>query len=200
MPSDGSVTHWLEKLRAGDQVAAHQLWDRYFHRLVGLARVKLRGGAGRADDAEDVVLSAIASFCHRAGQGQFPQLLDPDGLWPLLAILTARKAANLMRDEQRLKRGGGKARAPGAADPDDKGAALAQFLSREPTAEMAAQLAEEYRRLLNRLGDAELEAIAVARMEGYSVKEVAERFGYVERSVKRKLKLIRDIWEGEVPS
>jgi hypothetical protein len=29
---------------------------------------------------------------------------------------------------------------------------------------------------------------------------LAERFGYVERSVKRKLKLIRDIWEGEVQS
>jgi DNA-directed RNA polymerase specialized sigma24 family protein len=200
MASDGSITHWLEKLRAGDEVAVHHLWERYFHRLVGLARVKLRGGAGRAADAEDVVLSAIASFCRRAGKGQFPQLLDPDGLWPLLAVLTARKAARLVRDERRLKRGGGKAPVPGAADPDEEGSALAQFLSREPTAEMAAQLAEEYRRLLQRLGDAGLEAIAVARMEGYSVKEVAERFGYAERSVKRKLKLIRGIWEGEVQS
>jgi hypothetical protein len=30
--------------------------------------------------------------------------------------------------------------------------------------------------------------------------QVAERFGYAERSVKRKLKLIRGIWEGEVQS
>jgi DNA-directed RNA polymerase specialized sigma24 family protein len=200
MPSDGSITHWLEKLRAGDPAAAQQLWERYFRRLVALARKKLQGAPRRAADEEDVALSAFDGFCRCAEQGRFPDLVDRESLWPLLAVLTARKAANLVRDERRLKRGGGKARATGAADRDDEGAALAQFLSREPTAEMAAELAEEYRRLLNRLGDAELEAIAVARMEGYSVKEVAERFGYVERSVKRKLKLIRDIWEGEVQS
>jgi len=54
----------------------------------------------------------------------------------------ARKAAHLVRYEGRLKHGGGKAPVPGAADPDEEEAALAQFLSREPTAEMAAQLAE----------------------------------------------------------
>ena len=165
MSSDDLSTHWLERLREGDQAAARQLWERYFHRLVGLARVKLRGGAGRADDAEDVVLSALASFCDRAGKGQFPQLLDSDGLWPLLAVITARKAARFKRDERRLRRGGGKAPVPGAADPDEEEAALAQFLSREPTAEMATELAEEYRRLLQRLGDPGLEAIAVARMD-----------------------------------
>jgi DNA-directed RNA polymerase specialized sigma24 family protein len=189
MPA-GSITHWLEKLQAGDHAAAQQLWERYFHRLVGLARVKLRGTPLRAADEEDVALSAFGSFCRDAGDGRFPELLDRESLWRLLAVITARKAAHLQRDQTRQKRGGG-------GTPDDD-AALEQLLSREPTAEMAAQMAEEYQRLLHRLGDAELEAIAVARMEGHTVEEVAERFGYAPRSIKRKLQMIRGIWEGEI--
>jgi hypothetical protein len=37
----GSVTHWIQELRAGDPIAAQKLWERYFRRLVGLARQKL---------------------------------------------------------------------------------------------------------------------------------------------------------------
>jgi hypothetical protein len=36
-------------------------------------------------------------------------------------------------------------------------------------------------------------------MEGYPVEEVAGRLGCAPRSVKRKLALIRTIWEKETP-
>jgi len=58
MSSDGSVTGWLGRLVAGDPSAAQQLWQRYFHRLVGLARQKLRDTPRRVADEEDVALSA----------------------------------------------------------------------------------------------------------------------------------------------
>ena len=51
---------------------------------------------------------------------------------------------------------------------------------------------------LARLPDRELEAVAVWRMEGYSVEEVADKLGCAPRSVKRKLRLIRSIWKKEV--
>jgi hypothetical protein len=38
------------------------------------------------------------------------------------------------------------------------------------------------------------------RMEGYSVEEVAAKLGCAPRSVKRKLALIRTVWEKETPS
>ena len=63
---------------------------------------------------------------------------------------------------------------------------------------VAAQVAEESRRLLGRLGSAELESVAVWRLEGYSVEEIAAKLGYAPRSVKRKLRVIRGLWEGEV--
>ena len=109
-------------------------------------------------------------------------------------MMTARKATHLIRDETRQKRGGGAVVIP------DGDAVLEQVLGREPTPELAAQVAEEYRRLLARLGDPELEAVALMRLEGYSVDEIAEKLGYVARSIKRKLQLIRSLWRKDSAS
>ena len=198
MSSHGSVTRWLGRLQAGDPSAAQQLWQRYFQRLVGLARQKLRGAPRRAADEEDVALSAFDSFCRNAEQGRFPQLLDRDGLWRLLVVLTARKAAHQRRDEQRLKRGGGVTTQGQTSTESEEESILDQVLSREPTPEFAAQTAEECQRLLRMLNDRQLEALALARLQGYSVEEIAAQFGYAPRSIKRKLQLVRGIWEKEL--
>ena len=80
MSSPGSVTYWIDRLKAGDPAAARKLWERYFHRLVSLARKKLQNTPRRAVDEEDVAQSAFASFWRRAQQGQFPQLEDRNEL------------------------------------------------------------------------------------------------------------------------
>ncbi len=190
MPSKGSVTCLRAPAQAGDPAAVQQLWERYFLRLVGLARKKLNGAAPGRGDPEDVALSAFASFWRNAERGRFPLLADRDGLWRLLVTITARKAAHLLRDERHEPQAKGGEAGPG----------LEQLLSREPTPELAAQMAERYRRLLDSLGHRDLESVAVWRMEGDTVEEIAARLGCVPRTVKRKLKLIRGIWEGEVGS
>jgi DNA-directed RNA polymerase specialized sigma24 family protein len=194
MSTDGSVTRWLRLLQAGDPAAAQHLWERYFGRLVGLARKKLQGAPRRVADEEDVALSAFDTFCRNAERGRFPHLLDRDSLWRLLVVITVRKAAHLRRHHGRQKRGG----AAVAGPPPGAEACLASVLGREPDPAFAAQLAEEYQRLLHCLGDAELRAVAVARMQGDSIEEIAARLGYVPRSIKRKLQLIREVWEKEI--
>jgi hypothetical protein len=74
MASEGSISHCLSMLKAGDHAAAQLLWERYFLQLVGLARSRLRGSARRAADEEDVALSVFDSFYQRAMRGQFPRL------------------------------------------------------------------------------------------------------------------------------
>jgi DNA-directed RNA polymerase specialized sigma24 family protein len=197
MASEGSVTRFLALVRAGDPTGAEQLWQRYFRRLVGLARKKLQDAPRRLADEEDVALSAFDSFCRNAEQGRFPQLFDRDGLWRLLVVFTARKASHLLRDEGRQKRGGGTVHAEETDQESDEESVLEQVLSREPTPEMAAEVAEECRRLLAALGDPRLEEIALWRMEGFTVEEIAEKVGWVGRSVRRKLQMIRGIWEKE---
>jgi DNA-directed RNA polymerase specialized sigma24 family protein len=188
MSSPSSVTHWIGRLKAGDHQAAQPLWERYFERLVGLARGKLRGLPRRAADEEDVALSAFDSFCRGAEHGRFPQLRDRHNLWPLLVVITARKALDLRASERRQKRGGGAVRGEAA------GYELEQVIGSEPTPEFAAQVAEECQRLLGRLNDAQLRSVAQWKMEGYGNEEIAAKLGCVTRTVERKLRLIRDIW------
>src|SRR5688500_17519123 len=190
MAPDGSVPAGLGRPQAGDPAAAQQLWERYFHRLVGLARQRLRGASRQVADEEDVALSAFDSFCRNAERGRFPDLADRDGLWRLLAAFTLRKAAHQVRDAARRKRGGG---ATAEAGPG----VLEEVLGREPPPELAAEVAEECDRLLAALGDPDLRRVALLRMDGHSVEEIAGRVGCAPRSVKRKLQLIRTIWERE---
>ena len=198
MSSAGSVTHWIGQLQAGNPAAAQPLWERYFQQLVRLARKKLQGSPRRVADEEDVALSAFDSFCRAAENRRFPLLVDRDSLWRLLVVLTARKALRVRRDERRQKRGGGHVLDENALAMEEPG--LDQVIGSEPTRDFAAQVAEEYRRLLDLLGDTELRSIAVSRMEGYSTEEIAGRLGCAPRTVERKLRRIRSQWSAESPS
>jgi DNA-directed RNA polymerase specialized sigma24 family protein len=196
MSSEGSVTDWIGRLQAGDQTAAQPLWERYFRRLVGLARRQLQGALRGSADEEDVALSAFASFCRAALEGRFPRLADRDDLWRLLFALTLRKAHDLVRDQCRQKRGGSALLGP-PHNPEE--ASPEKVLDREPTPEFAAQVAEECQRLLCRLDDAELRSVALWKMEGYTNEEIAQKLGRSDRTVERKLRLIRKAWEEEAP-
>jgi hypothetical protein len=203
MSSEGSITHWLRLLQAGDHSAARPLWERYFPLLVARARLSLRGVPRRAADEEDVTLSAFDSFCRGAEEGRFPNLEDRHDLWRLLVLLTAGKVARLVRGEFRQKRGGGRVRPE--ADLIGVGAAtgasvLEQVVGEEPTPEFAAQLAEECQQLLGRLGNDELRSIAVWQMEGYTVDEISAKLGHSSRTVARKLRLIRGLLREECPA
>jgi len=188
----GSVTHWLGDLKVGDMAAAQPLWERYFEKLVLLARAKLRrlprSGAGQ--DEEDAALSAFNSFCAGAAEGKFPRLGDREDLWRILVVITARKAMAQANRQGRLKRGGGKI--VDDADANPKGLDL--LAGPEPTPEFAAMVAEEFQRLLDALEDDGLRDVAVRRMEGYTCDEIADRLGCARRTVARRLDLIRKTW------
>ena len=197
MSSEGSVTIWLHQLKAGDRTAVQKLWERYFQRLVHLARTKLRHTPRRAADEEDVALSALNSFCRAAEEDRFPRLEDRSDLWQLLLVITARKAINLIRHERTGKAGGGKVRnlsALASGDADEAGPAFAEMVSREPDPAFAAQMAEECRLLLAKLGSKELQSLAVWKMEGYTNEEIAPKLACAVPTVERRLRLIRKLW------
>ena len=192
MSSAGSDTHWVRLLKTGDADAAQKLWERYFEQLVRLARKKLQGTSRAAASAEDVALSAFDSFCRGAEHGRFPRLDDRHDLWQLLVLITVRKALDAVQYERRKKR-------RPAADPPaaDQELDVEQILGREPSPEFAAQVAEECQARLARLGDPDLQAVAVWKMEGYTNEEIAAKLGCVPRTVERKLRVIRSLWSQE---
>src|SRR5262249_15593419 len=200
----GSVTHWLGALKAGDLAAAQPLWERYFDRLVRLARRQIgaaRRGKAEADE-EDAALSAFDSFCRRAAGGRFPRPGGRDHLRRLLVEITSCKAADQLRRRGRQKRGGGHILSEadlGGSEDAPGGEGLDRLVGREPTPEFAAMVAEQYCRLLDILGDETLRRVAVWRLEGYTGEEIAAKLGCARRTVAFRLVLIRKIWQGEVP-
>ena len=92
-----------------------------------------------------------------------------------------------VRGESRITRGG----------PPWDDAALEQAVGDEPTPAFAAQVAEECRRLLDRLGDDGLRRVAVWKMEGFTNDEIAAKLGRSRRTVTLKLETIRAIWSQE---
>ena len=191
-PVDESPTQWLDGLRHGDSAVPQKLWEAYFAKLVRLARTHLQRSVRRASDEEDVALSAMDSFIRGMEQGRFPDLANRDDLWRLLVTITLNKARHVVRDAGRQKRGGGWQPAEAAGN---DGLALQDIVSREPTPEFAAQFAEEIEHLLAQLENPILVEVATLKMEGYTNDEIAARLNVVERTIERKLKLIREIWE-----
>jgi DNA-directed RNA polymerase specialized sigma24 family protein len=190
MSEHGSVTVWLHWLKVGDRdAAATRLWERYFTRLVRLARDRMRGARLAAADEEDVALNAFDSFLRAAEAGRFRQLDDRDDLWQVLMMLTARKAAGTVERERADKRGGGRV---GTLSGADGGPAAWEPPAGDPDPSEATALADGLRQMLDALGDDELRQVAVWRMEGEGNAEIAARLGRSVSSVERKMKAIRE--------
>jgi DNA-directed RNA polymerase specialized sigma24 family protein len=195
-----SETNWLHLLKLGEQEATRELWERYFHRLLGLARKKLTSGPRRVADEEDVAVSAFHSFCRGAAAEKFTQLEDRSDLWQVLAMITTRKALRQLQRERAEKRGGGDVRgesAFGAGQGNDSGGGIDKFATGGPTPELMAAVDEQFEQLLDRLPENELRKIALAKLEGFTNAEIAGQIGRHERSVERKLQLIRGHWGDE---
>ena len=196
----GDVTKWLDGLTRRDEAAAQALWQHYFEKLLRLARRRLEGLPRREADEEDVVLSAMHSFCQGVAAGRFPQLKDRHDLWKLLVTITAHKALAQFKRQRARKRGSGRVRGQSAflgMDSSTAQAGIERIIGEEPTPAFAAMVVEEYRLMLGSLCDERLRAIAVWKMEGYSNAEIAEKLGCAERTVERKLRLIRSHWAGK---
>jgi RNA polymerase sigma factor (sigma-70 family) len=194
MADSDSAMSWLEALKRGDPVAAQRLWERYFGQLAHWARNRLSRAVCCMADEEDVALSALNSFCRGLQAGRFPQLSDPHNLWSVLVMLTARKVARLVKHETRLKRRNQRTQEGNAAPADID---LVPLVGREPTPDIAAQLAEECQRLHDSLPDDSLRVVMKAKLEGYTLEEIAALQGCTTRTVQRRLATIQALWRRE---
>jgi DNA-directed RNA polymerase specialized sigma24 family protein len=196
--SDSSVRKWIGRLQDGDDLAAQRLWEVFFDRLVHLAQQRLQVKHRKVIDAEDVALSAFNSFCLGVEKQRYPKLNDQHDLWRLLVSITVHKVLHVVRDGNRLKRGGQFRELTGLDQSSDAIAAINQVVGREPSPEFAAEVAEEYSRLNDALDSEELVQLALLKLEGYTNEEIAEKWNRSVRTVERKLNLIRKIWLSEM--
>ncbi len=187
----------LKRVREGDDEAIGELWNGYFQRLVRLAAKRLPSNLKRAGDEEDIALSAFNSFIAGIRRDQFPDLSGPDNLWGLLITLTGRKVNAHLRFQTRQKRGGGAVRGESVfmhEDDSRKSPGIGGVSDQSMTADLNVELEEACNALLDQLPDAQLRQIAVMRMDGFLVDEIADRLGLSKRATERRLQLIRRTW------
>ena len=198
-----SVTQWIADLKAGDAEAADRLFERYFDNLVRLADKRLKGHRQRAADAEDVAQNVFASLVLGAPQGKYPKLAHRHDLWSLLIAMTKHKAADEIKQENREKRGGGKVRGESVfgqkgKDRGSRPLGIIDVLGNDPTPNDCVQYDEHLQLLVARLDESDetckLRQVLAWRLQGFTVREIAEKFDVVRETIERKLKRIRLIW------
>jgi ECF sigma factor len=94
-----AVTKDLQDLRVGSHSATGRIVQRYLGRLQGLVRPRVRwyGRPAISVDEEDVANAALNSVVKRLEQGKYPDIVDHDGLWRMLAKCAVRKAGRLVK-------------------------------------------------------------------------------------------------------
>jgi RNA polymerase sigma factor (sigma-70 family) len=187
-PTESPLPQLLEQLRAGDDRAVSSLWEQYFKRMLFVARKKLGGAQRRVRDEEDIALSAFKSFCLGFKKGRFASTDEDCDLWPLLVTITINKTIDHLRRENRQKR----------SSENEIAASPMDMLSSECAPELQLITDESFEKLLAALdatGDTDLKRLALLKLENHPATELAAELGCTVRTVQRKLKTIREIWQ-----
>lgn len=197
MDDQHNVTRWIAGLKAGDHEEARKLWEEYFHKLVRLVQRKLPTRSRRVFDEEDVALSAFKSFCQGVAEERFPDLSDRGNLWAILVVIATRKTQAWIATQNRQRRGGGKVRGDSvfmSLEAGDDCAGFDAVVGKEPTPAFLAQAGEACAQLLDSLGDDTLRTMAILKMQGFTIEEIAAQTGCTKRAVQRRLEIIRRTW------
>ena len=174
-----SFTEFLARLHSRDDAAAQELFDRFAHQLIGLAHRHIGAGLRHKVDPEDVVQSAYKSFFFRYGAGKV-DVVDWNSLWGLLTLITVRKCAERAAYHRAERRDATReVSLQGASE----GTPWLDPLGREPTPLEAALLNETVEQLLAGL-DEEERPILELSLQGHTTREISERLGRAERTVR----------------
>jgi RNA polymerase sigma-70 factor (ECF subfamily) len=186
MPLDPSFDELLRRLRAGDEDAAREVFQRFARRLIGLARQRLDRLVRTKVEAEDVVQSALKSFFVGYAGGEF-ELGDWNSLLGLLVVITLRKCA---REAKRFRGPHHDVRREVELPADGEEVADWEVFAHEPTPAEAAMLADTVEQLLRDL-EPRARGVLELRMQGYTVPEISAQAGLTEHTVEGVLRKVR---------
>jgi RNA polymerase sigma-70 factor (ECF subfamily) len=166
-------------IRAGDEPAAAELFERYAARTLGLARTQMADRLRRKYEPEDILQSVFKSIFRGIRTGAY----DAPGeksLWGLISIVTVHKVRK-------------KARLQAAARRDDRRTVPlagdhAELLNAAASPEQFEAAVQE---ILESLREAEQRVIRL-RLEGETVETIAARLKLSRRSVERLLQRARE--------
>jgi DNA-directed RNA polymerase specialized sigma24 family protein len=194
----GELTQLLLRIQnSRDEEACAELWRSVYERIVTYAsgRVSLRDQ--RIADEEDIAQSAMNSFFRAAEAGRLKTLTNSHELWRILITMMARKSHAFQQRQAAEKRGDGLVRGDSVFHLVAEG--RVNVTSITAPHRLVDELLSECRERIDALPDEVLRTIAVKRMEGYEVTEIAAEMSLSVATIKRKLARIRDLWAADAP-
>jgi RNA polymerase sigma factor (sigma-70 family) len=194
MPSRSDSVRLLAELQRSADLPRRQAlataYQRYFLRMIGLLRRRLPSYLCQRVEPADLAQSAWASFLRDFAEGQL-DLDGRDSLWPLLARIAICKYHDLVEKAHTQKRDAAR---ESSLDARSAGQAPWEPLASEPSPYEEAAAAETAELIAARLRDERQKQILTMHLGGYLVREIADEIRLSERTVKRVLQKIRDLY------
>jgi DNA-binding NarL/FixJ family response regulator len=188
----GTITRLLRQLPTKDEQVVQEVFNFYFQNLARRAKKVLsdRGGV-IASDEEDLAMLVMTSFLKDATAGELGEIRSRHDVWRMLSKRVAQRASNMVRDERRSK---GKEvgesifrNANGGFDPTG----IDQQVGRN-----IDDLTQYHQELIEAVTDPTEQQIATLLLDGKDVNDISDQLGKSPATIYRKLKNIKDAWEG----
>lgn len=193
LPTDAS-TDLVGRWRAGDQQAADALYQRYVERLSGIVTSQLADRFRSRMDADDVLQSSCRSFFRRVQEGHF-EFDEDDDVWKLLVTITLNKLRNQIRKHSAAKRDAGQESRPSSNQGPDE--FYVQKLTGTPQPVEAFAFTESIETVADKLSPQHA-LMLVQRLEGHSQQEIADSFGTSDRTIRRMLDDVKQLFSRQM--
>lgn len=185
MSTLGSVSHWIAQAKAGDEMALAKIHQRYWPALVGLARQRLHGSPIPSDE-EDVAQQAFLGFYQAVKNQRVPMLVNRHQFLALLSHIISCKACNQVTHELTARKGSGRVQ---------QGSAIMRLTEDSANSPLEEAILKDcYQKYVGNMPE-NLRPCAELFLQGYTRQEIAARMGCADRTVDRKLALVRAFWQ-----
>jgi DNA-directed RNA polymerase specialized sigma24 family protein len=189
----GSVTRWIQQMRAGDSIVVNALAERYFKKLGDAARRRLHKVPQNMHDAEDVANFVLESVVRNIAQGRYPDLQDRDDLWFLMLAITQRRISSILKRDRRRK-----AQPPSQTSLTELlemyDGELADLALEGNPEHVAIEIGDCWQELMRILPNDEFREIARLKLEFYSNREISSMLKLTSRYIDRKVGEIQRLW------
>ena len=187
MPTPREEQALIDLWRGGDENAARAIVDRYFDRLMALARRRISPRLASRVDPEDILQSVFRTFFVRLKEGQFA-FEDQDDLCKLLMRITLHKTLRQVAFHKAAKRDPNQETAQG----DHHREQLLTLLDKEPSAEASVAFLDQLEHFLGQL-EPQTRRILELRLQGYNNDEIAKELNIYDRKIRRAVERVRDL-------
>ncbi|MBX9789696.1 MAG: hypothetical protein K2Y37_12335 [Pirellulales bacterium] len=179
------MSQWIAQAKAGDLSALARLHQRYWPALVGLARHRLHGSPIPSDE-EDIAQQAFLDFYHAVQRQRVPKLVNRQQFLALLSHIISCKACNEVTHELTARRGGGRVQ---------QGSAITRLVDDSAYSPLQEAILKDcYQKYVATMPE-NLREFAELFLQGHTREQIAAALGCADRTVDRKLAILREYWQ-----